>query len=320
MIFIFTCSQCETTDIVMREFDANDVFRFNIDKPENFAWDFHPHGFCIVDKTGRRKITDKTFSSFYLRKPIYFERIDIPKYGCIENWCREETTELFSDFYRECQNRGLVALVDCPNRKCGKLRQLLVAQKYFRVAPWHFFHGELPDELKRGRWVAKTITQTPIGKNKIFLVKEVNPCALDLSYPWFVQERIDGNEEVTVVYIDGKTYAASAPRDSFDGDDSRKSIIENPAAWPRCSLSTDEENAIKGFMHKTGYRFGRFDFIRKNGELWFLELNPNGQWAWLDEKNEHGLVTLVADAIKAEDQAHRARPSLQGLPAASRAI
>lgn len=320
MIFIFTCSQCETTDIVMREFDANDIFRFNIDKPEDFAWNFHDHGFCIVDKTAGRKITDKTFSSFYLRKPIYFERIDIPKYGCIENWCREETTELFSDFYRECQNRGLVALVDCPNRKYGKLRQLLVARKYFRVAPWHFFHGELPDELNRGRWVAKTMTQTPIGKNKIFLVKEVNPCALDLSYPWFVQERIDGKEEVTVVYIDGKTYAASAPRDSFDGDDSRKSIIENPAAWPRCSLSTDEENAINEFMHETGYRFGRFDFIRKDGELWFLELNPNGQWAWLDEKNEHGLVTLVADAIKAEDQAHRARPSRQGLPPIYHAI
>ena len=66
--------------------------------------------------------------------------------------------------------------------------------------------------------------------------------------------------------------------------------------------------AIKGFMDETGYRFGRFDFIRKDGELWFLELNPNGQWAWLDEKNEHGLVSMVADAIKAEDLAHRENP------------
>ena len=65
-------------------------------------------------------------------------------------------------------------------------------------------------------------------------------------------------------------------------------------------------------MDETGYRFGRFDFIRKDGELWFLELNPNGQWAWLDEKNEHGLVSMVADAIKAEDRAHRESPSLQG--------
>ena len=84
--------------------------------------------------------------------------------------------------------------------------------------------------------------------------------------------------------------------------------MENPTAWPQCELSPDDERAIKSFMGETGYRFGRFDFIRKDGELWFLELNPNGQWAWLDEKNEHGLVSMVVDAIKSEDQAHRERP------------
>lgn len=321
MILIATCSQDITTDIVMKELDVDDVLRFNIDKPEDYTWDFHRDGFCITDKVSGKEITHETFTSFYLRKPLYFDRIDVPKFGCVENWRREETDELFKDFYRECQSRGLVALVRSQNNKYGKLRQLLVAQKHFRVAQWHFFHGELPEELKCGRWVVKSMTQTPIGKDKVFFVKEVNPSALDLSYPWFVQERIEGEEEVTVVYIDGTTYAANTPRDSFDGEDSRKEIFVNPkTSWPRCALSPDDERAIRGFMDETGYRFGRFDFIRKGGELWFLELNPNGQWAWLDEKNENGLVTLVADAIKAEDRQHQERPFRQGPPPSSRAV
>ena len=320
MIFISTCSQDSTTDIVMRELDATDVLRFNIDKPEDFAWDFHRNGFRIADKTSGKEITDNSLTSFYLRKPMYFDLIDVPQHGCVENWRREETAELFNDFFRECQSRGLVALVRSRNNKYGKLRQLLVAAKHFRVAPWHFFHGELPSELENGRWVVKSMTSTMIGKDKMFLVKEVNPSALDLAWPWFVQERIEGEEEVTVVYVDGKTYAANAPRDSFGGDDSRKSLMENPVPWPQCELSPEDERAIKGFMDETGYRFGRFDFIRKDGELWFLELNPNGQWAWLDEKNEHGLVSMVAGAIKAEDLAHRERPFRQGLPSSSRAV
>ena len=310
MIFIYTFSQDSTTDIVLEELGKNDVLRLNIDKTENFAWDFHRYGFYIVDKSNNKEISDKTISSFYLRKPIFLDSIDIPRFGCVENWRREETSELFQDFYRECQHRGLVTLVRSQDNKYGKLRQLLVAQKYFRVAKWHFFHGELPEECKRGRWVVKSMTQTSIVEGKVFFVKEVDPAALDLSYPWFVQERIEGEEEVTVVYVDGKTYAASAPRESFGGEDSRKSLLEHPVAWPRCELTPEEERAIRGFMDETGYRFGRFDFIRKDGELWFLELNPNGQWAWLDEKNEHGLVSMVADAIKAEDREHRARPSL----------
>jgi len=318
MIFISTCSQDETTDIVMRELNADGVLRFNIDKPEDFAWDFHRDGFRIADKTNGREITEKSLTSFYLRKPMYFELIDIPKFGCVENWRREETDELFNDFFRECQNCGLVTLVRSQNNKYGKLRQLLVAENHFHVAPWHFFHGELPDELTHGRWVVKSMTSTMIGKDKAFLVREVNPRALDLAWPWFVQKRIEGEEEVTVVYVDGKTFAANAPRDSFDGEDSRKSLMENPVPWPRCELSPEDEHAIKGFMDETGYRFGRFDFIRKDGELWFLELNPNGQWAWLDEKNEHGLVSMVADAIKSEDRAHRERSSRQGPPPSSR--
>lgn len=304
MIFIPTCSQDTTTDLVIKELNPETVFRFNIDKPDDFIWDFHSKGFCIIDKISNKNITEKTLTSFYLRKPMYLDLIDIPKYGSVENWRREETEELLKEFYRECQSRGLVSLIKSKNTHYGKLRQLLTATKYFNVAPWHFFHGKLPNELKNGKWVVKSLTQTPIGEGKVFFVKEVDPKLLDLSYPWFMQERIDGEEEVTVVYIDSKMYAANYPRKAFDTEDSRKSLMENPTAWPRCELSKKDEESIRGFMNETGYGFGRFDFIRKNGELWFLELNPNGQWAWLDENNERGLISMVADAIKKEDKEH----------------
>lgn len=305
MIFILTCSQDSTTDLVMGELGAGDSLRINIDRPQDFIWDFHADGFNVADTTSGKEITERTLTSFYLRKPMFFDAIDVPADGCVENWRREETEELFSDFFRECQSRGLTSLVRSKNDRYGKLRQMLAAKKFFHVAPWHFFHGKLPDALKRGRWVVKSLTATPLGRNMAFFVKEVDPGKLDLSYPWFVQEKIDGEEEVTVVFVEGRTYAAHASRASFGGEDSRKALFENPVSWPKCNLSRDEEEAIRGFMDATGHGFGRFDFIRKGGELWFLELNPNGQWAWLDQRNEKGLISLVADAIRADDTRHR---------------
>ena len=67
MIFISTCSQDETTDIVMRELN-DDVLRFNIDKPNDFAWDFHQDGFRIAHKASGREITNESLSSFYLSR------------------------------------------------------------------------------------------------------------------------------------------------------------------------------------------------------------------------------------------------------------
>lgn len=318
MLFICTCSQDTTTDILLQHLQNLSAFRFNIDKPEDYTWDFSRQQFEIASPKNAASITSRSISSFYLRKPTYFEMIDVPKHGCLENWCRQETTALFKDFYRECERRRLTTVLHSQSSQHGKLRQMLVAENYFKVSNWHIFHGILPTELTRGHWVAKALTGTPVGKGKMFFVKEVNPTMLDLSYPWFLQEKIDGEDEVTVVYVNGKLFAYDYPRAAVEKtNDVRLASLEDPSRWEPCKLTTAEESAIRGFMAETGYRFGRFDFIRKDGELWFLELNPNGQWAWLDEKNENGLISAIADAIIDEDLHHRRpasalRPSPRG--------
>ena len=303
MIFISTCSQDGTVPLLLPALGTFSHFRFDIDQPENYTWDFWRAGFEISNSRLRTSINAHTLSSFYLRKPMYVETFDTPKDGCLENWCREETTALFNDFFRECESRRLTVLIHSKNSNYGKLRQLLVADRYFRVSNWHIFHGALPDDLKRGRWVAKSLTGTPIGEGKVFMVKEVDPTKLDLAYPWFLQEKIDGEDEVTVVYVNGDLFAYRYPRAAIGRtNDVRLATLENPSKWEPCELSDSERSSIRGFMAETGYRFGRFDFIRKEGELWFLELNPNGQWAWLDEKNENGLISAIAEAIKDEDR------------------
>ena len=73
-----------------------------------------------------------------------------------------------------------------------------------------------------------------------------------------------------------------------------------------------ERKAICGFMAEAGLSFGRFDFIRKDGVLNFLEVNPNGQWAWLDEKNEHGLLSAIAEEILAVERRGRTLAAARG--------
>ena len=316
MIFILTCSQDGASNILIPHLNDQRVFRFNIDKPDEYSWHFFHSSFEIANVKTHTSINAQTLSSFYLRKPIYLKAIDIPKEGSTENWCRNETLELFRDFYRECESQRLTRLVNCRDQTFGKIRQMKTAKNYFSVPDWHIFHGMLPKELNRGRWVVKSLTGASIGNGKLFLVKEVDPTKLDLAYPWFMQEKIDGEDEVTVVYVCGKLFAYRYPRSKIAGcDDVRKASLEDPSQWQSCELTAAEQSAIRGFMAETGYSFGRFDFIRKDGELWFLELNPNGQWAWLDEKNNGGLISAIADAIIAEDLRHQRmadarRPSL----------
>lgn len=69
MIFICTCSQDTTTDLLIPHLKDSPIFRFNIDKPEDYTWDFSRRGFEISNVKSSTTITSRTLSSFYLRKP-----------------------------------------------------------------------------------------------------------------------------------------------------------------------------------------------------------------------------------------------------------
>lgn len=54
----------------------------------------------------------------------------------------------------------------------------------------------------------------------------------------------------------------------------------------------------KGLINHYGLSFGAIDMIYSDkGEYVFLELNPNGQWLWLQEQSGHDLTSLVAENL-----------------------
>ena len=305
MIFIPTCAQDGTTDILLPFLEREaEIFRFDIDRFQSYSWDVSGSGFVVRDSSGK-EITEKTLSCHYLRKPMFIADIDVPKGGSLENWTREEITDWVHDLYSQCALAGLCALVHPGNGAWRKPRQMRLAARFFPVPEWHLFQGALPNLSAGKTWVVKTLTQTKIGDDKFLFVRQVEPDKLAPTYPWFVQEAIPGGLDVTVVYVARRLFAWASPREPGSHFDSRRNYVEAHSAWTPIDLSTREQDAIRAFMAEAGLSFGRFDFIRKDGVLYFLELNANGQWAWLDEANERGLVSAVADEILAVERSGR---------------
>ena len=270
------------------------VFRFNIDLWRDYVWAFGPEGFYVEDPTGRRCDSASTVM-VYQRKPIFLEFIDVPAGGCLENWCREEVSALWNDLFFDYCARGRACLVHPGKGRWGKPRQLWLARQFFAVPDWMAFHGQVP--VIPGATVAKALTQTPIGAGKLFFTKEVTAGQLDPGYPWFVQSKVEAQADVTVAYVRGDLFAFELDRSTLDGVDCRADLNKKQD-WNPVVLTHKEKASICGFMEATGYSFGRLDFLRENGSLVFLELNPNGQWAWLDEDGRHGLLQRIAEEIR----------------------
>ena len=295
MLLIITCTEDVTTEMLVPFLDGIEVFRFNIDKWNEYAWDFSDNGFEVLSPDGKR-LTQENLKLVYLRKPIFFNTIDVPKTGCLENWCRKEVERLWQDLYYDMASKGKAVLVKPAKAKWYKHTQMTLAQKYFPVPEWHIIRGHTPDYLKSGNWVIKSLTQEMIGEGKLFTVKSVDTSKLDPYYPWFYQRKLDAQFDITTLYVNGKTFSFQLDRSLLTKEDCRQ---ETPfLKWEKCNLTAQEENAIASFMKDTGFEFGRFDFMRKDGVLYFLELNPNGMWAWLDLEFKNGIFECIAHEIK----------------------
>ncbi len=139
----------------------------------------------------------------------------------------------------------------------------------------------------------------PMGAGGILMVRRVEPERLAPDFPWFLQEEVENAvEDVTVVYVQGKALAFKTLRSAFAGEDCRIPTLTGEAVWEPCALGPEEASSVLRFMEATSLEFGRLDFLRdQSGRLWFLEVNPNGQFAWLDPEGRHGVLDAVAEAI-----------------------
>lgn len=56
---------------------------------------------------------------------------------------------------------------------------------------------------------------------------------------------------------------------------------------------------MAALLDRVGLRFAALDFVvAPDGEWWFLECNPNGQWAWIEDNTEMPITRALAEALE----------------------
>lgn len=133
----------------------------------------------------------------------------------------------------------------------------------------------------------------------------MRPCDLDPGYPWFVEQYVEATHDVTIVFVRGRMVGFSLKRDFLDKTiDWRECMFQNQN-WASHQLCPELSTAISAYMRRVKLDFGRFDFLLDaRGQYWFCEVNPNGQFAWLDPSGDQGLLAAVAHKISPTTERH----------------
>lgn len=142
--------------------------------------------------------------------------------------------------------------------------------------------------------VYKTFTGTDFG---FYETRPLTPSDMEElwrieSCPLIVQEHIDGDFDIRVTVVDNNIYAASIHyhkgRHPVDCRVDRVPIENH-------ELPQQVKNGILNLMRRYGLRYGTIDLRRtKEGSYYFFEINPEGQFLWVEIEAELDIANSLA--------------------------
>jgi glutathione synthase/RimK-type ligase-like ATP-grasp enzyme len=281
-ILIFTSSNDKTCDYLISKYRDSNFFRFNFDYFSSYRVTTSSDGFKINSSYGN--IDTNSCKSIYFRKPMHenLDNIFDKKYHHFAHREAYSLIEGITESYTgTCLSKPSIM------RKAGnKVSQAMLAKKVGFTIPELLITNDLTQVnlLKEKQQIVKPLSiGTVIEENKKEFVQTnmLNP-GFDLESlkyaPAYFQEYIEKDFEVRITFVGKKAFSVKI--DSENKVDWRK--LDNNIKYSLCEMPNSIYDKCLNFLNLCEIQFGCFDFIVKDSFWYFLEMNSNGQWAWLE--------------------------------------
>lgn len=114
--------------------------------------------------------------------------------------------------------------------------------------------------------------------------------------PVFIQEFLEPKVDCRVTYINGIFFPVKIEKDNkgIYGD---WRFYKEQLEYNSFDLPPKLEVAINKLMEKLNLKFGGIDLAYINGDYYFIEVNPTGEWGWLEVKTDLEISSTIKDEL-----------------------
>jgi glutathione synthase/RimK-type ligase-like ATP-grasp enzyme len=286
-----------TTDFIVQRLHERKTsfYRLNTDeisKTIEISFDIVNGSYFIKDKLLNTQIDLTKFSAVYFRRP----ELPIPTQSLdsIEvEFIQSEITGVLEGMYRILQCAYWISNVFSIRNAENKIYQLMMAKDLgFRI-PQSLISNSFENANKffvdQRNCIIKPIRVGRLGDEKIIFTNRLESFPEDTdeieSCPQFFQEEIKKRGDVRVTVVGKKVFSAliHSQENPDTITDWRKGQME--LNHSEHQLPIELEKLCIALVSQLELGFGAIDLILdEEGNYFFLEINPNGQWAWIESQ------------------------------------
>lgn len=312
LILILTNSKDATADVVCERLPLDSFLRLNTDEAVAVASIHFDQQIFRLTIAGREFTTDQIGLIWY-RRPERIKVDGVTGEG-ENNFLVAEWSAAIEGFLYQVPRERWLNYPPSEHLASLKLRQLLIAKGIGFQIPESLITCD-PDEAKEfvrrhdNYAVVKPISSGEVKRQDqpdslLYTTRlsglDTETLLNEVECPTFFQEEIEKEYDVRVTVFDQSITAVKLIK-KVEPDDRFADIrIDNMSAvrYEQCDVPYHIRRKILILMQSMELRFGALDFlVTTTGEWVFLEINPNGQWAWLDYEAGTNIAGVFAELV-----------------------
>lgn len=313
MILVISNKEDLTTDFIILSLKKNNIPFYRLNTEDlftkiNINFDFSNKKYKLIDLTLNKTIDlTRDISSVYYRRPLLPEPLSFNISIEEKEFIEKESYYILEGLYSILKNKFWISYPAFVRSAENKILQLQVAQNLGFKIPLSLISNiksSQNDFVKFNQSIIKPIKNGLITQNKenmkLVYVDSITSEKINLNkslFPSYLQEKINKQYDLRLTVVGEKVIPVMIKGKNKNIIDWRNNDNSN-LIYEKVEIPKNIEKMCVELLRELKLNFGAVDMaLNTNGEYVFFEINPNGQWAWLDKQLHLNIANEIVNLL-----------------------
>lgn len=311
-ILIITNKSDVTSDFIVKKLRERkiDYYRLNTEdlySTVSFTFNFDTDYYYLYDANKHSKYNLWDFTAVYFRRPLLPTFMDSSLSDGDRDFLEREAYYTLKGLYKILDNKFWISKPSAIQNAENKFYQLQLAKQLDFSIP-SSIATNIPSDFrkfaKERKCIIKAVHSGRIknhSNQKIAFTSELTSVPTDEEIKCstaYLQQEIEKKYDVRVTVVGNKVFAAAIDSQTLSETRIDWRRGEHILNHKRINLPEDIKSKCLKLLAELNLQYGAIDFVEDRlGKYFFLEINPNGQWAWIEKQTGYDISGAIVDTL-----------------------